>query len=100
MVVTPVSSDAALKIEDGTLVTYGKNQKYFRFDEEKIRALYNVTLTYNDGTEYRDSLTKAIVDGKASTTTNQNIYNIWKEGGTSNILLFPVVPLGRTLTYR
>ena len=43
MVVTPVSSDAALKIEDGTLVTYGKNQKYFRFDEEKIRALYNVT---------------------------------------------------------
>ncbi len=97
MVVTPVSSDAALKIEDGTLVTYGKNQKYFRFDEEKIRALYNVTLTYNDGTEYRDSLTKAIVDGKASTTTNQNIYNIWKEGGTSNILTVSSGSLGKNV---
>lgn len=84
--VTPVSSDAAVEFKDGSIITNGIKQKYYRLNDAKIQELYNVVLTYNDGTEYTASLPRAVADSKVSALTNQSISNIWREGGTSNLL--------------
>lgn len=84
--VTPISSDAAVKFENGSIISNGIKQKYYRLNEAKIWELYHVKLTYEDGTEYTNSLSQAVAEGKVSAVTNQSISYIWREGGTSNFL--------------
>lgn len=85
--VTPTSVDAALEMGvDGSLTLYGKKQKYYRFDLTKIKMLYNVTITYDDGTQYTANLNQAVTDGKVKASHNQSYNSPWVEGGTANTL--------------
>lgn len=85
--VTPVSSDAALRMGvDGSLTMYGGKQKYYLFDKTRIQMLYNVTITYNDGTTYTNTLNQAVSEGKVRTSHTQSFITPWVEGGTANTL--------------
>ncbi len=64
----------------------GLYDSYFYFDTYYIQRLYNITITYDNGATYENTLEDAVSSKKVTYTDNQSSTNPWQAGGENNLI--------------
>lgn len=61
-------------------------EPYFRFNSYSIQNLYNIQITYDNGTNLECNLYDAVNNRKVTYSDSQSYANQWKAGGENNLI--------------